>query len=219
MKKILALVALVAAVSAYSQGTVNFNNRVVTAGIQAPISYADGNAAGPMAVGSLVSSLVTGTAGAYTYGGDAAQAALYGGAPGTPENNLVLLTPAVGFKNGSLAGYVNVGTAGTRTIDTIAPGNAAIVQIRAWDPGVTGVASYEAAAALVSATHGVYLGKSGILSISALGGTPPGAPTITPPNLTGLQSFSIVYTVPEPSIIGLGILGAVAGLMVFRRRE
>jgi hypothetical protein len=151
MKKVLVLLALVAAVSAYSQGTINFNNRVTTAvpAINAPISY---EAGGPMAPGNI-SSAVSVTAGAYTYGGANAQAALYGGAVGTAEDSLVLLVPAVGFRSGTLAGYVNVGTAGNRTVDSVPPGGTGLFQVRVWDAGAPGIASYEAARALISDTR------------------------------------------------------------------
>lgn len=213
MKKVLVLLALVAAVSAYSQGTINFNNRVTTAtpAISAPVSYLGD---GPMAAG-LIDSTRTVQSGAFTYGGVNAQVALYGGAVGTAEDSLVLLVPAVGFRSGALAGFANVGTAGSRTVDSVAPGGTGLFQVRVWDAGVAGVASYEAAQQLISATHGVYLGKSAVLTIGPLGG---GSPPVTAPNLVGLTAFNTTFNiVPEPSVIGLGILGAFAGLMVFRR--
>jgi len=221
MKKLLVLSILIAAVSAYPQGQVNFNNRVTTATppVNAPISY---EAAGPMAAVGKVNSATTVVAGSLTYGGANALAALYGGALGSTEAQMVLLIPSIGFKSGAAAGYVSTadppGT--TRTINGILPGAKALVQVRAWDSGDVSD-SYEDAAAKISANHGVYLGKSMIMQVTLGGGSPP----VTPPNLVDevsglpMAAFSMGYFVPEPSIIGLGILGAVAGLFVFRRRN
>lgn len=219
MKQILVLLTLVAAVSAYSQGMVNFQNKGIPQGgtpMNARISYGAG---GPVTAGSNVTSVAI-SAGGLTYGVNA-QAALYGGPVDGAENAMVLLTPAVGFRTGSNAGYVSVGADPTRIIPGIAPGAKAWVQVRAWDIG-TAAASYEAAVA--SGTG--YWGTSEIMQVK-LGGQPtPADPAIQSPDLvderTGLAMlpFSMTYNVvPEPSIIGLGLLGAIAGLFVFRRRN
>jgi len=213
MKKVLVLLTLVAAASAFSQGTVNFVNRDTSTDpqINAPISY---NAGGPMTAGR-VSSALTATANGLTYGGTTVQAGLYGGAATAPDSELVLLVPSLGFRSGAAAGYIVTTSDSSRVVQGVAPGASAKVQIRAWDAGIA-AASYEAAAALVAANHGVYLGASPSMVIT-LGGA--GAPPGPPANLIGLQSFGMDYIVPEPSIIGLGILGTLAGLMVFRRRS
>lgn len=220
MKKLVTLLALVATYSAYSQGTVNFNNWVGL-NIQAPVTYAAG---GPVVAGQRASSASPQVAdGAFTYGGQFAQAALYG-APGAgrAEADLVIIVPAVGFRT-DIAGAVNTGTSATRAVQGADAGKPATLQVRAWDAGeILADNSYEGALA-ATATRGVYAGKSALLAIASLGGTPTdGSPPITAPNLTGLGKVAIpmtFYAVPEPSIIGLGILGAVAGLMVFRRRS
>jgi hypothetical protein len=222
MKKVLVLLTLVAAVSAYSQGTIVFNNRVLTATppIQVPISYANGagGLAGPVTAGVLPDNTVN--VNASGFGGINAKAALYGGAVGTAEADLVLLLNgagtigAVGFRSGTLAGFVNVGTDSTRVLKAAnggAPLGQGVFQVRAWDVGIAGVNTWADAMG-----HSVgYFGTSTLLTIGPLGG---GSPPATPPNLVGLASFSMAF-VPEPSVIGLGILGAIAGLMVFRRRS
>lgn len=209
MKKVLVLLSLVATVTAFSQGTVNFQNRntTVTPNIVAPITYAAG---GPATAGAI-----NGATPGSQWSGVNARAGLYGGPEGTGDADLVLLTPAVGFRTGAASGYVNVGSAAARTFPAtgpaaVAPGARAVVVIRAWDVGQV-VDTYEAARAI-----GVgYFGSSVPLTITTGGaGAPPGPPA----DLIGLAPFSINY-VPEPSIIGLGILGAIAGLMVFRRRS
>jgi hypothetical protein len=218
MKKLIVVLSLIAAVSAYSQGTVSFQNRNAntTPPIDAPISF---DASGPVAAGRINGSIaLAADANGFVWGGTNAQAGLYGAAAGTAQENYVLLVPSVGFRlTTATAGYVNVGSASSRTVAGVAPGALADFQIRAWDCGISGVLSYEDAVA-ISNTRKVYLGMSPVLPNIALGGV--GVPPTPAANLLGLQSFSLAYVgVPEPSVIGLGILGALAGLMVFRRRN
>jgi hypothetical protein len=243
MKQVLVILSLVAAVSAYSQGTVNFQNKAIPVPSPGPagtiltynarISYGAGvgGAVAPITVGSNIAGNVSIAANGLTYGINA-RAALYGGAVGATEGQMVLLIPAVGFRSGANAGYVLVGSDPSRSIDTVGPAANAWVQVRAWDTGDT-ANTYEDAALKVGANHGVYLGKSEILQVTLGGGSPPLAPadlydnrtqtlngdgTINTPG-TPLQPLALGYFVPEPSIIGLGILGALAGLFVFRRRN
>jgi hypothetical protein len=75
-----------------------------------------------------------------------------------------------------------------------------VVRMRAWQG-----ASYDAAAEK---------GESANITLGALGGTPASGPPLTPPNLDGLESFTVV---PEPSTIALGVLGAAA--LLLRRRK
>ncbi|HEV8542361.1 MAG TPA: PEP-CTERM sorting domain-containing protein [Verrucomicrobiae bacterium] len=61
-------------------------------------------------------------------------------------------------------------------------------------------------------------GQSGVVAVPALGGAPPsGAPPVPTPDLSGLQSFTVAGTTPEPSTIALGVLGAAA--LLLRRRK
>lgn len=206
MKKLVVLLTLVATASAFSQGQVNFQNRLTTFGIDAPVSYAAGgpataarvNGAGSLVVGSL------------DWGGKSARAALYGGPAGTAEGALTILVPAVPFRTtAATAGYIDHGTGtSTRTIQGVDIGQPGIFQVRAWDAGVV-VDSYEAALGRTE----YYAGKSGLINIASLGGG-----SVAPSPLVGLTAFTMGY-VPEPSIIGLGLLGAVAGMVVFRRRQ
>ena len=79
-------------------------------------------------------------------------AGLYGGAAGTAEDALVLLVPAVGFRSGYRYRWLSL------TLVLTPPalftvwllGHWLSSRVRAWDAGVAGVATYEAAAALVS---------------------------------------------------------------------
>lgn len=206
---------MVAAASAYSQGLINFNNKVSSISLDAPITYAAG---GPATAGKIDGG-ATLTVDGYNWGGAAAMAALYGGPAGTPEQSLTLLVPAVAFRAGTAAGYVSTTLGSSRTVEGVLAGAPAVFQVRAWDVGVVGGASsYEAAVAINKDAvnpRGVYYGASGLVNVAQLGGG-----SIQTPNLVGLTAFAMdFHPVPEPSIIGLGILGAVAGLMVFRRRQ
>lgn len=218
MKKLVVLLSLIATASAFSQGQVAFNNKVssTTPPIDAPISYGDNGAgvAGPVAIGAKPNRTISITDGTLVYGGINAMAALYGGAPGAQDSALTILVPAVPFRStAATAGYVDAtfgGVSSTRTITGIDVGQAATFQIRAWDVGTSGVLTFEDAVA-----KGVgYWGKSANINIASLGGG-----SVAPSQLIGAAAFSMVYHVPEPSIIGLGILGAVAGLVAFRRRN
>jgi len=186
----------------FSQGSVNFQNKVSTAGIDAPITYQAGTAKGGSA-GTKIDGTLNPTA----------QVALYGGPDGATENQLILIAPMVNFRAGAAAGYVNVGQAGERDIPGVPLGGFAMVQIRAWDTvNGTTAASYE----LASAVQGAYLGKSALLRIKTGGDTPVGGTPNPPANLTGLNAFAI--NVPEPGTIALGFLG-LGGMFLLRRKK
>lgn len=205
MKKVIITTLLAITASfAFAQGTVNFNNKVSASGVDGVITYAAGTGFGG-AAGAKVDGATTAHPGA--------QAALYGGPDGATEDQLVLLVPAVTFRTGAAAGYVNVGSLGSRSINGVAPGAFAIVQIRAWDAnGVAGVTDYQSA--LNGRGQGAYSGKSNMLRLVTGGtGTPPGPAA----DLIGLQAFAIT-NVPEPGTIALGFLG-LGALMVFRRKK
>jgi hypothetical protein len=205
MKKLVVLLTLVATVSAYSQGTVSFQTRLTTPAIDAPITYADG---GPALAGTRPNGTLTGA-----FQGSTAYAALYGGAT---ANDLTLLIPAVGFRSGTASGYVLVGSASSRDVPGTVVGGSGYFQIRAWDTGVAG-STWESLTPAVP--H--YEGQSAVIRVANLGGgspPAPAAPLINADTGVGIAGFQMTY-VPEPSIIGLGLLGALAGLMVFRRRN
>jgi len=106
-------------------------------------------------------------------------------------------TPAP-FKTSLLKGYVNAGQ-----VDfPVAGGTTVFIQMRAWNAPN---ASYEAA---MTAPGGKW-GESNVISVKL--GTPP---LEQPPNLVGLQGFSLI---PEPSTIALALLGAAA--LLLRRRS
>jgi MYXO-CTERM domain-containing protein len=203
MKKTLLLVALlVASLSAFGQGVVNFNNRV-TADVNGPLVDAP---------------ITDGEGGPRLQGNQGYRAALYGGPIGTAESSLVLLVNstsgagAVDFRTTAATyGYVNVGAEGARTVPGAPYGSQVVLQIRAWSGGF---ATYEAA---LSAQQGgdlsVKLGKSNLVTI----GTTTGPTDQVIPRMVGLQGFAVV-PVPEPSSIALGLLG-LGALALIRRRK
>jgi len=175
MKKLLIVLGvMVAGLGAYAQGTISFTDIVIAGGVRtidAPVS-------GP---GGLLA-------------GSGFTAQLWAGAN---ANSLVAVGNGSPFLSGGGAGYFN---GGSIAIPGIAPGSAAVLQVRAWDDS-TG-------ATWATAT---VRGQSATLTITTGGaGSPPGLPA----NLTGLASFSIV---PEPTTIALGVLGAAA--LLLRRRK
>lgn len=108
MKKLLAVAACaLAVISAYAQGTVNFNNRV-SGSLDAPVYEMGGitKLAGPDAWAQL-------------YAGPTADA-------------MAAIGAAVPFRTGTGAGYWNPAPDSTRTIATVSAGTSAFVQVKAW---------------------------------------------------------------------------------------
>jgi hypothetical protein len=168
--------ALAASAQDDKLATVNFNNRVLTAGISAPIS----------------DEIVGGT----LLEGVAFRAQLYGGPAGTPENLLAPTGAIVDFRTGAAAGFVNVGVEGTRDVPGVQPGERAAVQIRAWS--ASGGATYEQARANPAA-H-AKIGRSNVLLIDT-----PASALALPADLVGLQSFPIRHEpMPRMEIVREG---------------
>jgi hypothetical protein len=148
MKKltVIAMSALLS-LSAWAQGTVNFNNSNAAIGAGgAPVFDVDGTTA------------LAGT-------GFVAQ--LYAG---PDANSLAPIGATLTFRTGAGAGFLNTtGQDTARIIPTVAPGAQAVIQVRAWDASY---ASYEAAAAA-----GGKAGASANLTVTTGGaGQPPSLP-------------------------------------------
>jgi hypothetical protein len=125
------------------------------------------------------------------------------------------LTPALDIQEGNVRLFVPFNTGGyfhsshIATIGPVAEGAFAWLQVRAWDARLGG--TYEEVAALGVGGYGESL------FFYAQGGNPLGLPTLPGP-LKGLQSFSLLPIVPEPSSWVLLGLGATAHWWAKRRR-
>jgi hypothetical protein len=158
-------------------GTVNFNNRVLLDGIDAPIY--DLTVGGTMLAGTNY------------------LAQLYTGPAGTTEDKLVPTGSVVDFRTGLASGYLNVGTDGSRSIPNVVPGDLAVVQVRAWTANAG--ATYESA--LVSSAPGAKAGKSSPVLVQTKASA-----IELPVNMVGLSSFAIT-AVPEPTMLAIGAVG------------
>lgn len=115
-----------------------------------------------------------------------------------------LIGAAVPFRSGTGAGYWNPAPDATRTSTATAPGGTATLTVKAWE--ASGGSTYAAALAAGKKT-----GSSAPFTV-VTGGA--GAPPSLPGDMLNFKSFSLV---PEPSVLALGALGAVA--LLFRRRK
>lgn len=197
-KKVIALLAVVLTAGfAYGQGAVNFDTKAV--GAKVTLDASEGGAA---LAGNLYLAQLYAAAGS-----------------GVAEASLLPVGSTVYFRGGINAGFVTISGVGPSGSDvnpvvnlfTAAQGaanSAATVQLRAWETARG--ATWEAAGGFGAA----HVGESAILAIGTTGGY--GSPPTTPPDLTGLQGFSL-RPVPEPSTIALGLLGAAA--LLIRRRK
>jgi len=200
MKKLLlACVSVLAAVAAYGQGQVNFQNT------------------GPDAVAGTGGTLFT-TNGGGIRGANAWRIGLYTAPAGTTTESLFTLT-AVATNSALLPGRFSY-PGGAFTIAGN-NGTAIAYQVRAWSLGLG--ATYEEAVASGAQGWG---SKTAIGSVlPATGGAPP--PTLFGPGSGGAPAFAgqlnsplalVAIGVPEPSTIALGLLG-LGAIALFRRRK
>jgi hypothetical protein len=192
MKKALIMAAaMLATVSAFAQGTVNFSNL------------------GSNGVAAVFNSLT----GANAIAGSTFNVQLYY----LPDNGNPATDPfmPLGLNVGLSAAGFFVG--GNRTAPVTPPGAFAYFQVRAWETAFG--TSYESALnANPVGGRGALTGKSNIVRVDT------GDPTTIPPGTAGnlvaagLQRIELTPIIPEPSVIGLGLLGAGA-LLLLRRRK
>ncbi|MEO8426445.1 MAG: hypothetical protein ABI651_04955 [Verrucomicrobiota bacterium] len=129
--------------------------------------------------------------------GPAYMVQLYAGAT---QASLAPVGAALPFRVGVAAGYW---TAEARTINTVDASGNAFFQVRAW--ATAAGSTYEAAWAT-----GAAIGSSNILQVK-----PTTAPDL-PATLIGLSSF-VIFPVPEPTIMALGVFGGL--VLLLRRRK
>lgn len=171
MKKLVATTVATALVglAAYSQGTVNLAN-IVPGSINAPINQADGTTklVGPTYVAGLLA--------------------------GPTSTSLAFIGSPVPFLTGAGAGYF---PATTETVNTVAPGASAFVQVVAWN--VAQYATYDLAHTAFTANGvGNVVGWSGIYQITT-GGS--GSPPAVPAPITGLTSFNLQIPEDRKSVV------------------
>ena len=111
---------------------------------------------------------------------------------------------------GPVAGLFN---GGGRTVTALTPaGGFGLFQVRVWETA----AGQDYLSAWATGNSAYLAGKSGIMRVDT--GDPTTVPPGTPTPLTGSLATFAVSPIPEPSVIGLGILGAGALLMLRRRK-
>jgi len=227
-KNLLVAALLISAVGAFGQGSINFNNRATSgspAPVVSPIFGQDPNDPNRPKQGNPASYAVTPVpVGTQTYGGSPLVGtgftiALWGANTQQPDS--ALTDPAsvpisVGtFRvttNPSLMGF-NQPPATSPVVPGVVGGTTdrAKFIVRAWDNKGGTITTW---AQVLQNPTGIAHGESTIFTVNQTLGL---APTITPPNMQGWESFQL-YTVPEPSVIALGVLGAGC-LFLLRRRK
>ena len=230
-RNLLVAALLLSAVGAFAQGSINFNNRA-TAGqpglVVAPIFGVD--PANPTQVKQGNPASFNGTSGPAPV---PVGTQVYGGAPLVGTGFTVAIwgvnttladsaltdaavqpLSAVGFRvttNPSLMGFLQP-PALAPSVPGVVGGTTdrAKFIIRAWDNKGGTITTW----AQVLADNSIARGESTIFTVNAPLGL---APSITPPNMVGFESFQL-HVVPEPSVIALGALGAGC-LLLLRRRK
>jgi hypothetical protein len=209
MKQIgISLSILAMAVSGYSQGQVNFNNRVVGT-VVAPVYGPNPTDPFRMQHGN---STTNGGAVSYTgyplLAGTGFSAQLFAAANGSSDFNSY--GNPLGFRTGAVSGFVANVAAAVGIPASLVPADGSIVtfQLRAWDNVGGTVTSWQA---VMAGPPTVSRGMSDPFNLN-LSVSPPGPVG----NLAGLTSFNIA-PVPEPGVIALGVLGL--GALLLRRRK
>lgn len=188
--KTLALTLLGTAIlgtSAFAQGTLTFNNRIV--GIVDFKVFSDLALTVPL-------------------DGTGFSAQLYVGAAGAASGSLTAV-PGVSstFRAAGAAGYFT--SLGDVVIPGFAGGTTIAIQLRAWDNAGGTITSYEAALAANRA-----VGLSNVATSGALGGA--GSPPATATSLAGINAFNIAV-VPEPATLALAGIGGLGLLALRRK--
>jgi len=231
MKKILLVsAALMLAHVAFPQGQITFDNRANPSGtpgvspgvVVAPIYNVDpscptcskqGNTSAGIPAGSTTynSSLLFNDA-THTYTATlwARNSTAATGDDRQNNLNLVGTTTMRTSTSGTSAGRV-AASAANPVVSDVVPGSTdrATFQVRVWDSRQGTITTWDQ----VLADNTIARGWSTLFTVPYALTTTPN----TPPNLEGLQSFQL-FTVPEPSVIALGVLGAGC-LLLLRRRK
>jgi hypothetical protein len=243
MKKTLTIISLLAgAVGVYAQGQMSFTDYVGTGAtasqefeisiyspqVASPGTQLSGNGpananntyVSPSNPGNLPGGTQTGYTGTaiggsatgsgptgYGNGNNYTVGLYYAAGANQPLSSLTLVPGATStfYATGGTGLSGQFKTTATITIPGIPNGSAGTFELRAWYSG-GGAATYAAAL-----TAGVPAGEDPAVNITLA------SPPATASSLNPLQSFNLTTTVPEPSTIALGVMGASAFL--FRRRK
>ena len=191
MKKLIPFLALtVLATGAYAQGVITFANNVITTGTPYVLDTAGARLTGTQYAAQLY------------YGASASSLAAHTAAPNRFR--------AAGS---SLAGTWSTTTGANRTLTGGGVGVPVFAQVRVWD--LNAFATYEAAVA-----GGGIVGTSSVFTYNQRLSSPPATTDTYMTDAAGNPLFGgfTIAPVPEPSVIGLGIIG-VGALFMLRRRK
>jgi hypothetical protein len=191
MKKLIPFLALtVLATGAYAQGVITFANNVITTSTPYVLDTAGARLTGTQYAAQLY------------YGASASSLAAHTAAPNRFR--------AAGS---SLAGTWSTTTGANRTLTGGGPTVPVFAQVRVWD--LNAFATYEAAVA-----GGGIVGNSTIFTYTQRLSSPPATTDTYMTDAAGNPLFGgfQIAIVPEPSVIGLGIIG-VGALFMLRRRK
>jgi hypothetical protein len=227
MQKSLTIISLLAgAVGVYAQGQIHFDDYVTTTGDQFEITVWQPQPGGAQVFGDTSSDAPAGT---QTYSGVAIGGSATGSGPTgygngnnysielyaaatsvgvlAPESSLTAVPNALAtFNTTGFAGTWDAAGGVVVSVPQVAVGATGSFQLQAWYNG-GGTLTY----AQDQAGAGPY-GSSTEVDITLGGATAP------PVSLNPITSFSLI-TVPEPSTVALGVIGASAFLMRLRRKQ
>jgi len=238
MKKILLVTAalMLAHVAAFAQSEIVFDNNVNASGtpgefpgtVKAPVYNVSPNAPTVRVSGNTAAGVPMGST---TYGGALLNgtgftATLWGlnsanvtGSADLGANNLALLvngTTTMRTSTSAANAGRFAGTGINAVINDVRPGTTdrGTFQVRVWDNKGGTIATWTDALAAFQRGQ-TSLGYSDLFTVPWALTDPAGIGS--PSNLEGLRSFNL-FTVPEPSVIALGVLGAGC-LFLLRRRK
>ena len=217
----LILVGLLAAVGAFAQGEISFNNRQYTY-VVAPVYGPETGDPSRVIQGNTASGYPPGTTEyhqEFALGGTTGRGAganficqLFAGPLGTPDDELQPLYPTTTFRTTAttetLFGFVQQPSSALR-VPNVPVGESARIQMRVWEHRDGLFTTWANALAYVQSGGALMIGQS--RSFDSL---PLSSPLSVTTPLAGLESFNLI--VPEPSVLALTVL---AGAALFIRRR